>query len=79
MALIGRFIEQILPVGSITIVQADGGRETYGPGGGKHVAVRLHDRRAALELFRRRASNSANFTWMAGSRSKTAPSSISWS
>ena len=52
MALIGRFIEQILPVGSITIVQADGGRETYGPGGGKHVAVRLHDRRAALELFR---------------------------
>ena len=52
MALIGRFIEQILPVGSITLIQADGGRETYGPGGGKHVSVRLHDRRAALELFR---------------------------
>ncbi|WP_395621888.1 class I SAM-dependent methyltransferase [Sphingomonas daechungensis] len=52
MALIGRFIEQILPVGSITLVQPDGGRETYGPGGGKHVTVRLHDRRAAFELFR---------------------------
>ena len=52
MALIGRFIEQILPVGSITIVQADGARDTYGPGNGKHVTVRLHDRRAALELFR---------------------------
>ena len=52
MALIGRFIEQILPVGSITIIQADGSRETYGPGGGKHSTVRLHDRRAALELFR---------------------------
>ena len=52
MPLIGRFIEKILPVGSITIIQADGGRETYGPGGGKHVTVRLHDRRAALELFR---------------------------
>lgn len=52
MPLIGRFIEKILPVGSITIIQADGGRETYGPGGGKHVTVRLHDRRAALDLFR---------------------------
>jgi len=52
MPLIGRFIERILPVGSITIIQADGGRETYGPGGGKQVTVRLHDRRAALELFR---------------------------
>ena len=52
MALIGRFIEQILPVGSITILQADGSKNSYGPGGGKHVTVRLHDRRAALELFR---------------------------
>ena len=52
MALIGRYIEQILPVGSLTIIQSDGDRETYGPGGGKHVTVRLHDRRAPLELFR---------------------------
>ena len=52
MALIGRFIEQILPVGTITVIQPDGSKETYGPGGGKHSTVRLHDRRAALELFR---------------------------
>ncbi len=36
MSLIGRFIDQILPVGSITIVGPDGKRETHGPGGGKH-------------------------------------------
>ena len=52
MSLIGRYITQILPAGSITVVQADGSRETYGPGGGKHVTVKLHDRRAVLELFR---------------------------
>jgi cyclopropane-fatty-acyl-phospholipid synthase len=52
MALIGRFIDQILPVGSITVVQPGGETGTYGPGGGKHVTVKLHDRRAALEIFR---------------------------
>jgi cyclopropane-fatty-acyl-phospholipid synthase len=52
MSLIGRFIDQILPVGSITLIQADGSRETYGPGGGDHVTVKLHDRRAAFDLFR---------------------------
>jgi len=52
MSLIGRFIDQILPVGSITLMQPDGSRETYGPGGGKHVTVRFHDKRVALELFR---------------------------
>jgi cyclopropane-fatty-acyl-phospholipid synthase len=52
MSLIGRFIDQILPVGSITIIGADGKRQTYGPGGGRHVSVKLHDKRAALDLFR---------------------------
>jgi cyclopropane-fatty-acyl-phospholipid synthase len=52
MSLIGRFIDQILPVGSITLVQPDGRRETHGPGGGRHVTVKLHDRRAAFDLFR---------------------------
>ncbi|NUT00095.1 MAG: class I SAM-dependent methyltransferase [Sphingomonas sp.] len=52
MVLIGRFIEQILPVGSITLIQPDGERATYGPGAGKHVTVRIHDRRAALEALR---------------------------
>ena len=52
MSLIGRFIDQLLPVGSITIVQPDGKRETHGGGGGKHVTVKLHDKRAAFDLFR---------------------------
>ena len=37
MSLIGRFIDQLLPVGSITIVQPDGKRETHGGGGGKNA------------------------------------------
>jgi len=52
MSLIGKYLNQILPVGSITLVQPGGSRETHGPGGGKHVTVKLHDRRAALDLFR---------------------------
>ncbi len=52
MSLIGRFIDQILPVGSITLIQADGSRGTYGPGGGKSITVKLHDKRATFELFR---------------------------
>ena len=52
MSLIGRFIDKILPVGSITLIQPDGRQEMHGPGGGKHVTVKLHDRRAAFDLFR---------------------------
>ena len=52
MSLIGRFIDQLLPVGSITLVQANGSRTTHGPGGGRHITVKFHDRRAPLELFR---------------------------
>jgi cyclopropane-fatty-acyl-phospholipid synthase len=52
MSLIGKFIDQILPVGSITIVGPDGKRDTHGPGDGRHVTVKLHDKRAALDLFR---------------------------
>jgi cyclopropane-fatty-acyl-phospholipid synthase len=52
MSLIGKYIGQILPVGSITVISNDGKRETYGPGGGKHVTVKFHDRRVALDIFR---------------------------
>ena len=52
MALIGRYIDQILPVGSITVIQPNGSRATYGPGGGKHVTVRFHDRRGPFDIFR---------------------------
>src|SRR4051794_19152450 len=52
MSLIGRFIDQLLPVGSITLVNPDGRRGTHGPGGGRHITVKLHDKRARLEIFR---------------------------
>ena len=52
MSLLGRFVDQLLPVGRVTIIQPDDSRATYGPGGGSHVTVKLHDRRAAIDLFR---------------------------
>jgi len=52
MSLIGRFIDQILPVGSITLILPDGSKEKHGPGGGRHVTVRFHDRRVGMDLFR---------------------------
>jgi cyclopropane-fatty-acyl-phospholipid synthase len=52
MSLIGRFIDQLLPVGSISVIEPNGHEGTYGPGGGQHVTVRLHDRRVGLEIFR---------------------------
>ena len=52
MALIGKLINRLLKSGTITIVQPDGTRETYGPGGGKTLTVRVADRRVAFELMR---------------------------
>jgi cyclopropane-fatty-acyl-phospholipid synthase len=52
MSLLGRFIDQLLPVGSITLIKPGGSRETHGGGGGKHVTIKLHDRRVAMDLFR---------------------------
>jgi cyclopropane-fatty-acyl-phospholipid synthase len=52
MSLIGRFLDQLLPVGSITVIEPNGRRGTYGPGGTQHITVRLHDRRVGLEIFR---------------------------
>ncbi len=52
MALIGRLIDRLLKQGSITIVMPDGKRETYGPGGGKSITIRVTDRKVMLELMR---------------------------
>ena len=52
MALIGTLINRLLKSGSITIVEPDGSRETYGPGGGKSLTVRVADRKVAFELMR---------------------------
>ena len=52
MALIGTVIERLLKRGSITIINPDGSRATYGPGGGKSLTIRLRDRKVPFELIR---------------------------
>jgi cyclopropane-fatty-acyl-phospholipid synthase len=52
MALISRLIGTLLTRGRITLVQPDGSRETYGPGGGRELTVRFADKRVAFDLVR---------------------------
>jgi len=52
MALIGKLIEKLLKRGSLTIVNSDGSRATYGPGGGKALTIRFLDRKVPFDLIR---------------------------
>ena len=52
MSIISRLIGALLTRGRLTLVQPDGSRETYGPGGGKELTVRFADRRVAFDLVR---------------------------
>ncbi len=52
MTLIGKLIDKLLAKGSLTIVQPDGSRATYGPGGGKSLTLELTDRRVAFDIVR---------------------------
>jgi len=52
MALISRLIGTLLTKGRITLIQPGGGRETYGPGGGRELTVRFADKRVAFDLVR---------------------------
>src|SRR5687768_6166793 len=52
MSLIGRLIGKLLKKGSITLIEADGSRATYGGGGGRHLTVRFHDRKVAFDILR---------------------------
>ncbi|MCL6730797.1 SAM-dependent methyltransferase [Sphingomonas hankyongi] len=53
MAVIGRLIEKLLPSGSLTVSMPGRPPETFGPGGGRHLTVRLTDRKTALQIVRR--------------------------
>jgi cyclopropane-fatty-acyl-phospholipid synthase len=52
MALIGTVIERLLKRGTLTVIDPDGSRATYGPGGGKSLTIRLADRKVPFELIR---------------------------
>jgi cyclopropane-fatty-acyl-phospholipid synthase len=52
MALIGKLIDKLLKSGRITIISPDGSRETYGPGRGKHLTIRLADRKVGFEILK---------------------------
>ena len=50
MSLIGRLIDKLLKTGSITFVIPGRPPATYGPGGGKHLTLRVSDRRVPLQI-----------------------------
>src|SRR3989337_3969679 len=52
MSLIGRLIGKLLKRGSITLIEADGSRATYGKGGGRHLTIRFGDRKVAFDIMR---------------------------
>src|SRR4051812_34790891 len=52
MSLIGRLIDQLLTKGSITLLTPGKGPRTYGPGGGKHLTVRLTDRKVGFDILK---------------------------
>ena len=52
MALIGSLIGKLLKHGSLTLIQPDGSRATYGPGGGKALTIRFADRKVAFDIAR---------------------------
>ena len=52
MSVIGRFVDNLVSEGSITLLLPGRPPETYGPGGGKHLTIRLTDRRLPFEIVR---------------------------
>src|SRR5688572_12877845 len=52
MTLVRRLLEKLLKRGQVTIIAADGTRQTYGRGGGKHLTIRFKDRKVPFELLR---------------------------
>lgn len=52
MALIERLLEMLIPKGRLTVIMPGREPHSYGPGGGKSVTIRLHDRKVAFDLAR---------------------------
>jgi cyclopropane-fatty-acyl-phospholipid synthase len=52
MALIGKLLAALIKQGTLTVVDADGGRATYGPGGKPALTVRFTDSKVPLDLLR---------------------------
>jgi cyclopropane-fatty-acyl-phospholipid synthase len=52
MSLIGRLVAKLLKEGSLTVEMPGRPPQTFGPGGARHLTVRLADRRVALEIAR---------------------------
>ena len=52
MSVIGKLIDTLLKEGSITVVEPAREPRTYGPGGGKHLTIRLADRKVVFDLLR---------------------------
>lgn len=52
MSLIGIFLGKLLTRGRLHLIFPDSTRESFGPGGGEEVTIRLHDKNAALDIAR---------------------------
>ncbi|MEO7655260.1 MAG: SAM-dependent methyltransferase, partial [Sphingomicrobium sp.] len=50
--LIDRLLDTVMSSGRLTVRFPGREARTYGPGGGKHVSIILHDRKVALDLVR---------------------------
>ncbi|GAC1573125.1 MAG: cyclopropane-fatty-acyl-phospholipid synthase family protein [Sphingomicrobium sp.] len=52
MSLIGKLVGSLVKHGRLTLIGADGKRESYGPGGGADLTVRFKDRKVAFDIAR---------------------------
>jgi len=50
--MLAQLLAKLVRRGQLTLIQANGRRDTYGPGGGQSVSVRFTDRRVPFDLIR---------------------------